>query len=201
MKTFFEDLGKKLGETAEQVTSIAGDAVEIQKLKGQIRNLERGNDNDLEDLGRAVYQQYLDGERVDEKTQELCDTIKAREDSIAECISKIIKIKGDNICPVCGKHIAKDMAFCPYCGTKMPEEEETEFNEEYAADAAEDAAEDADDTAEDADDTVKDVAADIAEAAKETASQAVEAAKAVAGEAVDFAKEAADKAADFFTKE
>ena len=33
MKDFFEDLGKRLSETAEAVTAKAGDAIEIQKLK------------------------------------------------------------------------------------------------------------------------------------------------------------------------
>ena len=41
MKDFFEDLGKRLSETAEAVTAKAGDAIEIQKLKAQIRELER----------------------------------------------------------------------------------------------------------------------------------------------------------------
>ena len=43
MKDFFEDLGKRLSETAEAVTAKAGDAIEIQKLKAQIRELARGN--------------------------------------------------------------------------------------------------------------------------------------------------------------
>ena len=41
MKDFFEDLGKRLSETAEAVTAKAGDAIEIQKLKAQIRELAR----------------------------------------------------------------------------------------------------------------------------------------------------------------
>ncbi len=40
MKTFWEDLGKKIGETTETVTSKAGEMVEIQRLKGQIRTLD-----------------------------------------------------------------------------------------------------------------------------------------------------------------
>ena len=51
MKDFFEDLGKRLSETAEAVTAKAGDAIEIQKLKAQIRELARGNAEDLMELG------------------------------------------------------------------------------------------------------------------------------------------------------
>ena len=33
MKSFFEDLGKKIGETTETVTSKAGEMMEIQRLR------------------------------------------------------------------------------------------------------------------------------------------------------------------------
>ena len=39
MKDFFEDLGKRLSETAEAVTAKAGDAIEIQKLKAQMQKI------------------------------------------------------------------------------------------------------------------------------------------------------------------
>ena len=54
MKDFFEDLGKRLSETAEAVTAKAGDAIEIQKLKAQIRELARGNAEDLMELGQSM---------------------------------------------------------------------------------------------------------------------------------------------------
>ena len=56
MKDFFEDLGKRLSETAEAVTAKAGDAIEIQKLKAQIRELARGNAEDLMELGHSALQ-------------------------------------------------------------------------------------------------------------------------------------------------
>ena len=55
MKDFFEDLGKRLGETAETMSNKAGDAIEIQKLKSQIRSLARGNAVDLMELGKTIY--------------------------------------------------------------------------------------------------------------------------------------------------
>ena len=58
MRTFWEDLSKRIGETAESVSNKAGEAVEIQKLKSQIRALERGTEEDLIDLGRMVYEYF-----------------------------------------------------------------------------------------------------------------------------------------------
>ena len=82
MRDFFEDLGKRLGETAETVTSKAGDAIEIQRIKGQIRGLARGNAVDLMELGRTIYDRYKEGGEVEESAKALCDAIRDREAAI-----------------------------------------------------------------------------------------------------------------------
>ena len=121
MRNFLEDLGKRLGETAESVTNKAGEAMEIQKLKSQIRTLERENDSDLAELGLAVYDQFKSGTEVGEEAAGLCEAIQSREESIAECLQKISDVKGDSQCEDCGKTVGKGMAYCPFCGHKMPE--------------------------------------------------------------------------------
>ena len=75
MKSFFEDLGKKIGETTETVTSKAGEMMEIQRLRGQIRTLERGNVADMLEMGRFLYEKYRAGEEMDEQVQMLCEKI------------------------------------------------------------------------------------------------------------------------------
>lgn len=150
MRTFWEDLGKRFGETAETVSSIAGDVVEIQKLKSQIRTLERGNENDLIDLGKAVYEQFKEGTSVGEFAEALCAAIQDREESIAEYLQKISEVKGDFQCECCGKTVAKDMAYCPYCGTKAPERETACEEAEEAAEEEACAEEVKEETAEEA---------------------------------------------------
>ena len=44
MRDFLEDLGKRIGETAETMTNMAGEAIEIQRLKSQIRTLASGGE-------------------------------------------------------------------------------------------------------------------------------------------------------------
>ena len=78
MKSFFEDLGKKIGETTETVTSKAGEMMEIQRLRGQIRTLERGNEADMLEMGRFLYEKYQAGEAMDEQVQMLCEKIDNR---------------------------------------------------------------------------------------------------------------------------
>ena len=129
MKDFFEGLGKYIGETATTVGNKAGEVIETQKLKSQVRSLAHENTVDLLELGRGVYEQYKNGTALDEKAEGLCEAISSREESIAEFEEKISAIKGAGKCPNCGKMVAKEMVFCPYCGEKMPavtvDEEET----------------------------------------------------------------------------
>lgn len=54
MKEFFEDLGKFITETAGNVGKKTEEVMEVQKLKSQIRSLERSNQGDLTDLGKII---------------------------------------------------------------------------------------------------------------------------------------------------
>lgn len=119
MRDFFEDLGKRIGETAETMTTMAGEAIEIQRLKSQVRSLARGNAVDLMELGRMIYDRYKAGEEVEESAVSLCDAIRDREQSIEEYEKKIAKIKGASECANCGKLVGREMSFCPYCGEKV----------------------------------------------------------------------------------
>lgn len=187
MRNFLEDLGKRLGETAESVTNKAGEAMEIQKLKSQIRTLERENDSDLAELGLAVYDQFKSGTEVGEEAAGLCEAIQSREESIAECLQKISDVKGDSQCEDCGKTVGKGMAYCPFCGHKMPE---------IVEEAAEDVAEAAEAVGEAAD-----TAAEKTEEAAEAVAEKVgEAADAVAEKAEDIAEAAAEHAEEAKTE-
>mgnify|MGYP000007710772 FL=1 len=47
--------------------------MEIQRLRGQIRTLERGNEADMQEIGRFLYEKYQAGEVMDEQVQMLCE--------------------------------------------------------------------------------------------------------------------------------
>lgn len=185
MKDFFEDLGKRLGETAETVTSKAGDAIEIQRLKAQIRGLARENAVDLMELGRAVYNKYKDGEAVEEQAQGLCEAIRDREESMQGYEKKIAGIRGASECSGCGKMVAKDMSYCPYCGAKVADEDIAGAEEEEAEETAEEYA-----------DSVKEKMADAAESMAEKAGEAARKMGKAAQKAAQKTGEMAEKAAE-----
>ena len=94
MKDFFENFGKRFGETAEMVTNKAGEMIEIQRVKSQIRDLARENAVDMMELGKAVYERYKSGEELDDSTAQICDSIKEREKEIEKYERKIAVLKG-----------------------------------------------------------------------------------------------------------
>ena len=189
MANFFDDLGKMLSEKAETVSVIATEAMEVQKLKHQVRGLERSNGHDLEDLGRAVYQRYLDGALLDETAQELCSAIQEREEGIEDCLRRIALIKGEQKCPVCGRDVNKGMSFCPYCGTRMPEFPEAEEMEVEVVVEDEEAKE-----PEAAAEEVKEAVDDVAEAASSVADAVAKDLTDLEKEAAELAKEVAERA-------
>ena len=220
MKSFLEDLGRKIGETAETVTNKAGEAVEVQRLRNQIRALERGNERDYAELGRMVYDLFKSGEAVADEAAVICEAIQNREESIGNYEQQISEVKGDVTCEGCGKSVGKEMAYCPYCGAKTPERnggESTDYAgavKEKVADMAEKVKETAENTADmvrekvdaaaeilhetaaDSADTMKDKTEDAADVVKEKAADAADLVKEKTVDAADTVKEKTAYAAD-----
>lgn len=126
MGDFFEDLGKKITETADMLTKKTERVMEIQKLQNQIRNLERASERDLRDLGRMVYAAYKSDGEVKEPYHELCENLKDREEKIETLKNQLEELRGSGKCPECAATVQDDMAFCPQCGAKLVKEEKEE---------------------------------------------------------------------------
>lgn len=144
MGDFFEDLGKKITETAEAVSKKTEEVVEVQKLKNQVRGMERSNERDLSDLGKMVYEKFQVKEVIAEDYIEICENLKDREASIIECNEKIALLRGTSICKSCQATLDPEMDYCPKCGSKVerPEPETCTGDVVDEAPVAEETAED-----------------------------------------------------------
>ena len=143
MGDFFEDLGKRISETAEAVTKKTEEVVETQKIRNQIRVMERSNQRDYEALGKMIYNRFKKGEEINLKYIELCEEIEQREEAIEVYLKEIAELKGKDICQQCKGELDAGMAYCPKCGAKVGEEifEEEIVPEEAAEEIVEEAAE------------------------------------------------------------
>ena len=94
MAGFFDDLGKRLSETANDLGKKAEDTLEVQKRKSDIRSLDRANDRDYMDIGKIVFEKYHNGEVVDADMAALCETIDRRNEEVAKIQTEIDRING-----------------------------------------------------------------------------------------------------------
>ena len=88
MADFFGELGKKLSDTAIDISKKAEETFEVQKIKGDIRSLKRANERDMKDIGRMVYEKFRKGEVDDTEYIALCEQIEKREEEIESQIGR-----------------------------------------------------------------------------------------------------------------
>lgn len=130
MADFFGNLGKIISEKAEVVTRKTEEVVdvvakktektvEVQKIKSQIRVMERNNERDFTDIGKMIYDKFKKGEAVDPQFIELCEAIEEREESIDKANREVAELKGLDVCSGCKEHLEPGVAYCPKCGTKV----------------------------------------------------------------------------------
>ena len=94
MADFFSVLGKKISDVAEDLEKKTEDTLEVQKIKSNIRSLKRANERDFMDIGKMVYEKFLDGEISDIDYVTLCEAIEKREEEIERQEEEVKKIKG-----------------------------------------------------------------------------------------------------------
>jgi len=119
MAGFFENIGKKAGEAVKK----SGELVEITKLNMNITTEEGKIQKLYNQIGKKVYENYCQTDKVDELFAEDCNTIKDYENTIRNLKNKIMEIKNMKICTNCGAELERTTVFCPKCGAKqdMPE--------------------------------------------------------------------------------
>ncbi len=123
MGDFFEDLGKRITETAGAVSRKTEEVVGTQKIKSQIRSEVRSKERDLQDLGKLVYDRFQSGEEIDKAFVELCEAVAQHEEAIQSYLSEMAGLKGMELCKNCKGELEPEMIYCPKCGTKVEEAE------------------------------------------------------------------------------
>ena len=93
MADLFDEFGKKIADAASDLSKKAGDTIEVQKLKGEIRSLKRGNRRDFIDIGKSVYEKFTKNEIQDMDMIALCEAIEERDEQIEKYEEQIVRIK------------------------------------------------------------------------------------------------------------
>ena len=95
MADFFEQLGKKISDVAEDFGKKDGrypwKCNSIKKPRSV--SLDRANERDYIEIGKKIYQKFKAGEVADLECISLCESIEKREEEAAQCQEEIRKIQ------------------------------------------------------------------------------------------------------------
>ena len=123
---FFDELSKKVKETASVAGEKAKDAAELAKINVAIASEQREMDRNFRAIGEWFVNEYS-GE-IPEAVKDLVEAVAASKKKIAELeASKPGKDEPAaeepksalKTCPICGAQ--SDSKFCPQCGAPMGE--------------------------------------------------------------------------------
>ena len=103
--------------TAEKTNKIA----KMAKLKSNLNQNKQKIDDLYNEIGKAIYQNYVREEREDigKKIEDLCTEIEAYADEIELIRKELLKLKDLKQCQVCSYEMELDYKFCPSCGARQ----------------------------------------------------------------------------------
>lgn len=111
---------QKLKDGANKATEKAQHVVEINKLNSQISDIEQRKSSYYLEMGKVFYEGYRskDMSIAEKEMVDLAKSCDSLQEQIDELRNRIAILKNERICQ-CGRTVALDAIFCPYCGNKL----------------------------------------------------------------------------------
>ncbi len=120
-----DNLTRKVSDTAKAAAKKSGNVVEITRLNMGIGSEEEKVRKLYGEMGRILYDVYMEGEPINEDLLQFCEKIDIINRSIEDMKAKILELRNVKACTACGNELEIGMAFCFKCGKKQePEEQE-----------------------------------------------------------------------------
>lgn len=126
--SLFDNLGKKLGDAAQNAVKKSGEMVEITKINLSIKSEEDSLSKIYSEIGKYSFDKFENGNENDSKIIDLCEKIRSHMVSIDAYKEKINQIRNVKICENCGSETLRTNAFCGKCGAKIENDDKQELN-------------------------------------------------------------------------
>lgn len=114
---FFDELGKKISQTTQDVVQKTKDTTETMKLNNMVSDEEKRIKNLYTEIGKAYFELHSDS--CEEALKPYVEGIKDAHAKIGEYTEQIKRLKGIGKCPNCGVDVPNTAPFCNNCGLKM----------------------------------------------------------------------------------
>ena len=124
---FFDKLGKKATEAYKVTADKTGKIAKETKLKFKMNELKSKIEDVYEEIGKKVYEKHVENEEISISNDlaEQCNKIDEMSKEIENLLQECLELKDKKQCQKCFAEIEKNMKFCPECGAKQEENEET----------------------------------------------------------------------------
>lgn len=117
--SIFNNITKKVTETAKSAAKKSGDIVEVTKLNISITGEEEKIKRAYDDIGKIVYESFARGEKIADPFKQYCEKVGEYEKKIEEMRQKILELRNIKMCPECSTELLVEMAYCHTCGKKQ----------------------------------------------------------------------------------
>lgn len=114
---FFEDLGKRITQTSQEVVQKTKDTAEVIKLNNMISDEEKCINNLYSEVGKKYFEIHF--ESYEQELEDMIIAIKEAKNKIEEYTEQVKRLKGIVRCPNCGGEVQYGTPFCSSCGTRM----------------------------------------------------------------------------------
>lgn len=124
---FFDKLGQKATEAYKITADKTGKLAREAKLRLKMSNLKTDINNIYEEIGKKAYEKHTLNENIDFENyfeQELTE-IDVLSEQIETILKELLELKDQIQCEKCFTNIDKECKFCPNCGAKQEQKEET----------------------------------------------------------------------------
>lgn len=128
---FFNKIGDIANKTYKKTSQKTGEIAKEAKLKMKMSDNKSKINNLYGEIGKIVYQKYLNKEEVNisEDLNTYLNQIDELSKEIETCQEDILKIKNKRICENCYAEINLDAKYCPHCGFEQKEEQVEDIKE------------------------------------------------------------------------
>ncbi|MDD6799718.1 MAG: hypothetical protein PUE85_04795 [Firmicutes bacterium] len=134
----WDDISKKISEAADYTVKETEKLTLIAKLKYKLSSVKNKKDLLYQSVGKLKYEEIVLGKETSEELYDgFFSQITEASDEIAELENTIARLSNRKICEACGYKLTKEMAFCPKCGAKRPDEQPPKTGETQTEDADE----------------------------------------------------------------
>lgn len=123
-----EEFNEKFNKIKKGVADSTQQQVELMKMKSTIRKAEATMDNAYKEIGKLFFEQAIS--EISGEYMEYINVIRRAKTEILECEKKIAHISGIQYCRECSQKIKDTMKFCPNCGAKVFEMQESANDED-----------------------------------------------------------------------